>query len=457
MAAVVSVSASVCTSQPEDGVSLPVWPTFLDTSTCAQIVPSSLPGRECMHCGRALDALQPLPTAVAEQSRGVYSVRGVYCCSQCAIAAAHDVSVSSKGFPQARRLTCALLTSFFGIPNTASALGPAMPREVLYRFGGWMTLEEFHSASSVGKVVSVTPIPMAPHVDVMHVRRWLARFENGARRHYAPFEREGDSVAEQGRVGHVFAHFVATRPCAASRERARRNVAILSSPSSPLASLAEAARGVGAFGVGARQKRDEIVAASVEACLSRTPLPPRSADGLQKRVEEELGALVRRLFATDGGDHEAAVIRRVARVLLGEEEGWEQLPPPREEEGEAGASASSPFDPLRSVVTVDRVSCWMRGMRPENGLVVCGLRRPPGEKCVRAWPLGTTPEAPAWDGLFESVAKEVPPGAANSEEKIMEAAKKRIKTKTTKRASTTEQKLTDASRKMLGALGIGEA
>lgn len=451
----VSISASVCTSQPEDGVSLPVWPTFVSTLACSQTIPSCLPGRECMHCGRGLDAIQPLPVAVAEQSRGVYSIRGAYCCSQCAIAAAHDVATSSRGFPEARRLTCSLLTTYFGIPNTPRSLAPAPPREILFRFGGYMTIEQFHETTTAGRVVSVTSLPVAPYVDIMHVRRWLARFENGARRHYAPFERE--SISPTGEREAVLRAYVSSRPGAAARRRAQRTVEILLSPASSGADVAAAALDVGVYGMRGRP-REEVLAACEHACLSRTPLPLRDVSHPQRRLEEAVRTAIGEALDTSSSSaaHTDAVVRRAVRVLLGEEEGWEQraamMGVEEEEDGDAIA-------PLREVVTMDRVSCWARGVRPDNGLVVCGLRRPAEERCVRAWTVETSPDAPAWNGMFEAVVREAQReeesgGADALEDRVMRAAKRKVKAKASKRAASTEQRQSEAATKLVQALGL---
>ena len=466
----VSLSASTCSAQPEDRDLVPVWPAYLSSRDTHQTIPSSLPGRMCMHCPRPLDHVQPIPIAVSQQSYGVFNVRNVYCCPQCALAGAEDYDLRNNT-DVARKLTRNMLVLCFNVPNTPTHLCPALPREVLIVYGGTKTLDEFHATTTLGKPSEATPLPLCPHIDIISVRRRLARYENGVRQHHAPFEREtliqtpreddADVLADERRDLEAYARRFPARKRAELEASARALFDVRSldytAPEGPeREALENVCRRFGAFGVAGRT-REEVIRACAAAALARVPLIPRAERRVQSALEEALGEVVEEHLATEDASprHVEAVVRRCVRVLLGEEEGWEQLVTSGDGEvaGEVG---------LHDVVTLDRISCWERGVRPENGMIVHGLRRPPPGRCIKVWTSEMSVDRPMWDEMLEAARREarVRDEEAPTEQraKVRRVAQKKHTVKTSKRIAAANEKQEPQreayAKTLMSALGI---
>lgn len=79
-------------------------------------------------------------------SEGVFQVTGYFCSFNCALAYSLDRRDTASF--QRSNLLC-MMYNLYMTDSTVSSLVPAPPRELLKRFGGWMTIEEFRQSSAV--------------------------------------------------------------------------------------------------------------------------------------------------------------------------------------------------------------------------------------------------------------------------------------------------------------------
>ena len=108
----------------------------------------------CWHCAHGFDSF-PVGIPLAKRD-GVYTLQGVYCSFACMKAAnsarpSHERALSGQ-------LIHEMLREVYGV---LTVVNKAPPKQMLAKFGGSMSIEEFRQSSAVKSINLVTPPLMA--------------------------------------------------------------------------------------------------------------------------------------------------------------------------------------------------------------------------------------------------------------------------------------------------------
>ena len=126
---------------------------------------------------------------------GTFHVTGHFCSYNCALA--YNVSMKDNTVCQRSNLLWILYSSWLGSKNAPPL--PAPPREVLKRFGGWMTIEEFREHTAVlGHGVRLMLPPLQSVYYTIESQKCLSATSSYPRPNaYVPLDHESVSRARE--------------------------------------------------------------------------------------------------------------------------------------------------------------------------------------------------------------------------------------------------------------------